>query len=36
MRPSCGSRLSAMFMFAMTFTREITGSARCRGGGDIS
>jgi hypothetical protein len=35
LRPSCGGRLSAMFMFAMTFTREITGSD-WRGGGDIS
>ena len=36
MRPSCGMRRSAMFRLDMTFTREITGFARCRGGGDIS
>ena len=36
MRPSCGRRRSAMFRFDMTFTREMTGSARCRGGGAIS
>ncbi len=36
MRPSCGRRRSAMFMFAITLTREMTGSARWRGGGAIS
>ena len=36
MRPSCGRRRSAMFRLLITFTREMTGRARCRGGGDIS
>jgi len=36
MRPSCGTRRSAMFRPEMTFRREVTGSARCRGGGAIS
>ena len=36
MRPSCGMRRSEMFRFAMTLRREVTGKARCLGGGDIS
>ncbi len=36
MRPSCGRRFSEMFRFAMTLMREVTGSARCFGGGAIS
>ena len=36
MRPSCGSRRSAMFKFDMTLRREVTGKARCLGGGAIS
>ena len=35
-RPSWGMRFSAIFKFAKTFTREITGSARLLGGGAIS
>ena len=35
-RPSCGSRRSAMFRLASTFTRETIGTASCRGGGAIS
>ena len=34
--PSCGSRRSEMSRFAMTFMREVMGSARCFGGGVIS
>ena len=36
MRPSCGSRFSEMFRPAMTLMREMTGRARCLGGGAIS
>ena len=36
MRPSWGTRRSAMSMLAMTFTRETIGIARCLGGGIIS
>ena len=36
MRPSCGSRRSAMSRFAMTLMRLAIAGARCRGGGTIS
>jgi hypothetical protein len=36
MRPSWGRRRSEMSNWDMTFKREMTGSARCFGGGDIS
>ena len=32
MRPSCGSRFSAMSSFAMIFTRETIGSRNFSGG----
>ena len=36
MRPSCGSRRSAMSRLAMTLMRVVMAKARCRGGGTIS
>ena len=36
MRPSCGSRRSAMSRPEMTLMRDVTGRARCFGGGAIS
>ena len=36
MRPSCGTRRSAMLRFDMTLMREVTAVASERGGGDIS
>ena len=36
MRPSCGSRRSAMSRLAMIFTREITAAEKRRGGDSTS
>ena len=36
MRPSCGSRRSAMSRFAITLIRVVIAKARCFGGGTIS
>ncbi len=36
MRPSCGSRVSAMSRPLMTFTREMSAGARCGGGASRS
>ena len=35
-RPSCGTRRSAMSSLAMTLMRVVMAKARCRGGGTIS
>ena len=36
MRPSCGTRRSAMSRLAMTLMRELMAGAMCAGGGIIS